>query len=92
MDVINKLPTYRYDYLDTNVALFHVNKGEGLSKHDHTFSHMTMCCSGRIAVRKENIYVEMDQNHVPVLLKENEWHEIEALEDNTIFINILPRE
>jgi hypothetical protein len=91
MQVINKLPTYTYEYLNSTVAMYHANKGEGLPRHEHIFAHMSMCCSGRIAVRKENVYVEMDQNHVPVLLKEREWHEIEALEDNTIFINILPR-
>jgi hypothetical protein len=26
---------------------------------------------------------------LPLNLKENEWHEIEILEDNTVFINVI---
>jgi hypothetical protein len=49
-----------------------------------------MCVAGQAAIRKENLYKEMDKDTVPVILKENEWHEVEALVDNTVFINVLP--
>ena len=46
-----------------------------------------MVASGKICIRKENVYKELSSGDEPVVLKENEWHEIEILEDNTIFIN-----
>jgi hypothetical protein len=49
-----------------------------------------MCVAGKTAIRKENLHKEMDKDTTPVILKENEWHEIEALQDGTIFINVLP--
>jgi hypothetical protein len=30
----------------------------------------------------------MDKTTTPVNLLENEWHEIEALEDGTVFVNV----
>jgi hypothetical protein len=32
----------------------------------------------------------MDKDTVPVILKEKEWHEVEALIDGTVFINVFP--
>jgi hypothetical protein len=49
-----------------------------------------MCVAGQAAIRKENLYKEMDKDTTPVILKEREWHEVEALVDNTIFINVFP--
>jgi hypothetical protein len=34
------------------------------------------------------LYRELLPGDHPLNLKENEWHEIEILEDNTVFINI----
>jgi hypothetical protein len=70
----------------TNV--FYANKGEGLPKHEHIYAHVTACYAGRCAIRKENVYVEITKETQPILLKENEWHEIEALEDGTVFSNV----
>jgi quercetin dioxygenase-like cupin family protein len=70
------------------VKIFHANKGQGLPRHEHDYVHATMCNAGRCAVRKENVYVEMTKESQPVTLKANEWHEIEALEDGTVFCNV----
>lgn len=72
----------------TIVNVFHPNKGEGLPKHEHAYSHLTICCAGSIVVRKEGIEHIMTKDSQPVNLKPNEWHEIEALEDGTVFINV----
>ena len=72
----------------TRINVYHVNKGEGLPKHDHTFSHLTMCHAGSIAVRKEKGEWVRTKDSQPVNLVANEWHEIEALEDGTIFVNV----
>ena len=68
--------------------IFHANKGEGLPRHQHGFSHLTMCHAGSIAIRKEGKEVVRTKDDKPVNLVENEWHEIEALEDGTVFVNV----
>lgn len=75
-----------YDGCKTNV--FHASKGEGLPRHEHQFSHATICMAGSIVVRKEGKELVMTKETQPVNLVANEWHEIEALEDNTVFVNI----
>lgn len=72
----------------TTLNIYHVDKGEGLPKHDHVFSHLTMCHAGSIIIRKENVERVMTKDSQPVNLVANEWHEIEALEDGTVFVNV----
>jgi quercetin dioxygenase-like cupin family protein len=72
----------------TQLNIYHANKGEGLPRHQHTYSHLTMCHAGSIAVRKEDIEVVRTKDSQPVNLVANEWHEIEALEDETVFVNV----
>jgi hypothetical protein len=47
-----------------------------------------MCHSGSIKVSNEKRSLVMDKETQPINLVANEWHEIEALEDNTVFVNI----
>lgn len=72
----------------TTLNIYHANKGEGLPRHEHTYSHLTMCHAGSIAVRKEGKEVVRTKDSQPVNLAANEWHEIEALEDGTVFVNV----
>ena len=72
----------------TRLNVYHANKGDGLPKHDHAFSHLTMCHAGSIVVRKENGEWVRTKDSQPVNLVANEWHEIEALEDGTVFVNV----
>ena len=72
----------------TSINVYHAHKGEGLPSHDHPYSHLTMCHAGSIIVRKEGRELVMTQDTQPVNLIANEWHEIEALEDNTVFVNV----
>jgi len=78
--------TLVYDGCQTNV--FHASIGEGLPHHQHTFSHATICMAGSIVVRKEGKELVMTKVTQPVNLTANEWHEIEALENDTVFVNI----
>lgn len=73
---------------DSTINIYHANKGEGLPKHDHLYSHLTMCHSGCCIIRKENRELIMKKDTQPVNLLANEWHEIEALEDDTVFVNV----
>jgi quercetin dioxygenase-like cupin family protein len=82
------MPKHSFNYDGVEVAIYHSNKGEGLPKHSHIYAHATMCHSGSCIVRKENREVIINKDSKPLNLKQNEWHEIEALEDNTVFVNI----
>jgi quercetin dioxygenase-like cupin family protein len=81
-------PIHSFVYEKTRVSVYHANKGEGLPKHEHIFSHATLCNSGSIVIRKENKEYVMTKDTQPVNLIANEWHEIEAVEDGTVFVNI----
>jgi quercetin dioxygenase-like cupin family protein len=72
----------------TTLNVYHANKGDGLPKHDHTFSHLTMCHAGSIKVSNERRSLLMTKDTQPVNLVANEWHEIEALEDDTVFVTV----
>lgn len=72
----------------TQLNIYHANKGEGLPRHEHVYAHLTMCHAGSIAVRKEGVEVVRTKDSQPVNLVANEWHEIEALEDGTVFVNV----
>lgn len=76
------------DYDGATLNIFHPNKGEGLPRHQHTFSHVTICHAGSIIIRKEGKELVMTKETQPVNLAAAEWHEIEALEDNTVFVNV----
>ncbi len=75
-----------YDGAQLNV--YHANKGEGLPKHVHIYAHLTMCHAGSCIVRKEGRELVMTKDTQPVNLVAAEWHEIEALEDGTVFVNV----
>ena len=75
----------------STLRVFHANKGEGLPRHEHTFEHLTMCHAGSCVLRKENIEKVITKETQPVNLKANEWHEIEALEDGTVFVNVFAK-
>lgn len=86
MDLL--LPKHSVTYDGAVVNVYHANKGEGLPRHEHRYSHLTMCHSGRCVVRKEKGERTIDKNSTPLNLVAGEWHEIEALEDNTVFVNV----
>jgi hypothetical protein len=46
-----------------------------------------MCCSGACVVRKEGVRLVLTKESKPINLTGAEWHEIEAIEDGTVFIN-----
>lgn len=81
-------PTHSFTYDGAVLNIYHADKGEGLQPHSHTYSHATVCHSGSCIVRKEGRELVMDKRTQPVNLKANEWHEIEALEDGTVFCNV----
>ena len=85
---INILPKHSFIYDGARVNVYHANKGEGLARHSHTYSHVMMCNSGKCVVRKEGKEVVMDKSTQPINLLAPDWHEIESLEDGSVFVNI----
>ena len=86
--VINISPTHQFTYDGAQLNVYHVNKGEGLPKHSHGYAHATMCNAGSCLVSLEGRSYTIDKNSQPLNLPAGEWHEIEALEDNTVFVNV----
>jgi quercetin dioxygenase-like cupin family protein len=82
------LPTHKVTYDEAVINVYHANKGEGLPRHEHTYAHLTMCHAGSCVIRKEGIEKIVDKHTQPINLKASEWHEIEALEDETVFVNV----
>lgn len=82
------LPKFSVTQDGAALNVFHVNVGEGLPRHEHPYSHLTMCHAGSCIVRKEKRELVMTKDTQPINLVANEWHEIEALEDNTVFVNV----
>lgn len=81
-------PTHQVTYDGAVMSIFHANKGEGLERHEHCYAHLTVCHSGSCVIRKEGIEKVINKNTQPINLKAAEWHEIEALEDETVFVNV----
>jgi quercetin dioxygenase-like cupin family protein len=86
IDIVAPIHHVKYDGSTLNV--YHANKGQGLPSHQHDYSHLTMCHAGKCIVRKGSRELVMTKDTQPVNLVGGEWHEIEALEDGTVFVNV----
>ena len=78
--------SFTYDGAQLNV--YHANKGFGLPKHSHAYSNATICHNGSCAIRMEGKEKVINKHSGAFNLPAVEWHEIEALEDNTVFVNV----
>lgn len=88
MTVQTVTPTHQVTYDGATVNVYHANKGQGLPRHEHDYAHLTMCHAGSCLVTKKNKSVTMTKDTQPVNLLADGWHEIEALEDGTVFVNV----
>ena len=86
--MILSVPQHMVTYDGAVLNVYHCDKGQGLPRHEHTYAHLTMCHAGSCIVRKEGRKLVMTKDTQPVNLTGNEWHEIEALEDGTVFVNV----
>jgi hypothetical protein len=86
MNTIEPINQVTYD--GAQLRIYHANIGDGLPKHSHYFSHLTMCHAGSCVVRKEGRQLIINKHSLPVDLGNEEWHEIEALENDTVFVNV----
>jgi quercetin dioxygenase-like cupin family protein len=86
--IISSVPYHNFNYVGATFAIYHVNKGEGLNMHEHNYSHATVCHVGSCVVRVKGKEIVMTKETQPINLPANIPHEIEALEDNTVFVNV----
>ena len=83
------LSKHSFTYDGARLNIYHVDKGEGLLMHGHTYSHAIMCNAGSCLVTLENgKSIVMTKDTIPVNLPAGIQHEIEALEDETVFVNV----
>lgn len=90
--MIASVPRHAVTYDGATLNVYHADVGEGLLRHEHRYAHLTMCHAGKCVVRKEGRELVMTKDTQPVNLRANEWHEIEALEDGTVFVNVFAGE
>jgi quercetin dioxygenase-like cupin family protein len=81
-------PKHAFTYDGATLQIYHANKGQGLPKHEHIYNHATVCNSGSCVIRLENKELIMTKETQPVNLLGGKWHEIEALENETVFVNV----
>ena len=81
-------PKHSVTYDGAVMNVYHCDKGQGLPRHEHIYAHLTMCHAGSLIIRKEGRELVMTKDTQPVNLTANEWHEVEALEDGTVFVNV----
>jgi len=86
--MIAAAPKHMFTYDGASINVFHVDKGEGLPSHSHAYAHATMCNAGSCLVSLEGRSYTMTKDSQPLNLPAGEWHEIEALEDGTVFVNV----
>lgn len=81
-------PKFSIQQDDARINVYHAGIGEGLPRHEHPHSHLTMCHAGSIKVSNERRSLVMTKDTQPVNLRAGEWHEVEVLEDGTVFVNV----
>ena len=91
--MLNTINTaFAFEYDGTYVNVYHAKKNDGLPKHDHAYSHVTFCCSGKLQITKDNVKLVLTKDSQPIVLKAGEWHELEAIEDDTVWVNMFAAE
>jgi quercetin dioxygenase-like cupin family protein len=84
---INPARSFAIDGVTINI--YYASRGEGLPEHSHSHDHVTACISGACLVTKLGAQHTVNAGSVPVRLRAPDPHEIEAIEDGTVFINVL---
>lgn len=82
----------RYTYhrfRDVGVTVYHLNKGEKVARHVHSFEHTTAVSAGRSKVTVDgDAPFEMVSGDADYSLPAKRYHEVEAVEDGTIVVHV----
>lgn len=79
---------HHFEYAGALFRVYHANKNEGLLEHQHKHNHAVVCHVGSCIVRVKNKEIFMNKETQPIDLPADIPHEIEALEDGTVFVNV----
>ena len=86
--VVSIMPKHDFTYGGAVVRIYHANKGEGIPMHSHAYGHATTCMNGSCKYTQEDKVLVATKDTQPINLVAGKFHEIEALEDNTVFVNV----
>lgn len=81
-------PVHSFVYEGVRIEIYHADKKQGLPRHQHAYDHASFCMSGKCIVRHGRGELFVDKNTQPINLLAPNWHEIEAVEDSTVFVNV----
>lgn len=81
-------PKHMFTYDGAQLNVYHASKGYGIPRHQHAHSHATICHNGSCVIRVEGKEKVINKHSGAFNLLSNTWHEIEALEDDTVFVNV----
>jgi quercetin dioxygenase-like cupin family protein len=90
--VENKSMSHIAFYDDVEIKVFNIDKGQGLPLHEHRIGHMTICGAGRVVCRSAGTEVVLTKESAPYYFVPQIPHEIEALEDGSVVINLAAKE
>lgn len=79
---------HTFTFNKTTVNVYHADKGEGLPMHSHAYTHTTMCNAGSCKYTQNGKSIIANKDTQPVELIAGGHHEIEALENGTVFVNV----
>ena len=79
---------HTFTYGGATVNVYHADKGQGIPMHSHIYSHATTCMNGSCKYTQNGKELIADKNTQPINLIAGGLHEIEALEDGTVFVNV----
>jgi len=85
---LNAPVTHSFTYDGARLNVYHANKGYGVPRHSHMYSHATICHNGSCVLRLDGREKIINKHSGAFNLPAGEWHEIEALEDDTVFVNV----
>lgn len=75
-------------YGGAQINIYHANAAQGLPWHSHSYSHAIICHAGACRVRKGEKEITLKKGSMPINLPPAEPHEIEAIEDGTVFVTV----
>ena len=86
--VQNILPAHDFVFAGIQLRVYYANAGEGLAKHNHTFTHGNFCMDGSYTVHKEGKDAVVNKHTQPINLAPYEWHEIDVTKDGTVWVTV----
>ena len=79
---------HQFSAMGMRIDRYTFARGEGLPRHQHDEDHLTIVATGRIVARTDARSLEVGPTDKPILFRAGRAHEINALEDGTIVLNI----